>query len=254
MEDDTGTGLPASLAAAWGRRERPAKGPRPALSLDRIVQAAITVAEADGLAAVSMGRVAKELGAGTMALYRYVGAKGELLALMTDAAYGLPPAPDPDLDWRTGLARWARGVLEGYRRHPWLRHVPVESPPILPNQMHWMEDALVALRTTGLTGPEKLSTVMLLAGYVRYWAQVTLDIAAAAGARGVTAEEAMSGYGQRLALLVDAGRFPELHGLIAGDLFAAEQEADPDADFDFGLDRILDGVATLVAQRTGAPA
>ncbi|ASW54580.1 TetR/AcrR family transcriptional regulator [Plantactinospora sp. KBS50] len=260
MEDDSATGLPASLEAAWGLRDRPGKGPRPALSLDRIVRAAIGVAEADGLGAVSMGRVARELGAGTMALYRYVGAKGELLELMTDAAFGPPPQlptgpgtgpgsePAAGSDWRSALDRWTRAVLDSYRRHPWLRHVPMESPPILPNQLRWLEGALAVTRDTGLTGPERLSTAMLLAGYVRYWAQVTLDIAAAADASGVSPDEAMAAYGRRLARLLDADRFPQLHGLVAGGELQDEGE-DPEADFTFGLDRILDGVAALIDRR-----
>src|SRR5215468_2656297 len=83
--------LPASVAAAWGVRDRPHKGPKPGLSLERIVAAAVQVADAEGLAAVSMSRVAAELGTAPMSLYRYVTAKDELLALMLDAAYG--PAP-----------------------------------------------------------------------------------------------------------------------------------------------------------------
>ena len=90
-EKDDEIELPASIEAAWGIRERPRKGPKPGLSLPRIVEAAISVAERDGLAAVSMSRVAAELGASTMSLYRYVSAKDELLMLMADAAYGAPP-------------------------------------------------------------------------------------------------------------------------------------------------------------------
>src|SRR5271154_2120266 len=86
-------GLPGSVAAAWGIRERPHKGPKPALSLARIVDAAVRVADAEGLDAVSMGRVAAELGAAPMSLYRHVSAKEELLTLMVDAAWG--DSPDP---------------------------------------------------------------------------------------------------------------------------------------------------------------
>src|SRR5262245_35900157 len=112
MDDQIGGGLPASIAAAWGLRERPNKGPRPALSLQRIVAAAVRVAAADGLQAVSMGRVASELGVSTMSLYRYVGAKEELLALMADLTFEAPPARrGPEESWRDGLARWARTEL-----------------------------------------------------------------------------------------------------------------------------------------------
>ncbi len=96
-EDDDGSGpmtaaLPGSIAAAWGLRERPGKGPKRGLSLPQIVQAGRTAAAADGLGAVSMSRVATELGVGTMSLYRYVESKQELLDLMVDSALGPPPA------------------------------------------------------------------------------------------------------------------------------------------------------------------
>src|SRR5918993_1939838 len=105
MSDRSGTGLPASIEAAWGVRERPPKGPRPALSLERIVDAAARVAAADGLAAVSMSRVAGDLGVSTMSLYRYVAAKGELLALMADLPFEEPPARrGAEESWRDGLA------------------------------------------------------------------------------------------------------------------------------------------------------
>src|SRR5215831_13321951 len=85
--------VPADVAAAWGVRERPHKGPKPALSLARIVDAAMRVADAEGLDAVSMGRVATELGAAPMSLYRHVSAKEELLRLMVDATWGDSPGP-----------------------------------------------------------------------------------------------------------------------------------------------------------------
>src|SRR6202046_2090148 len=114
-------GLPGAVAAAWGGRERPHKGPRPALSLPRIVAAAVRVADAEGLDAVSMGRVAAELGTAPMSLYRHVSAKEELLRLMVDAAWGDSPGPlAPGENWRPGLSRWAWALRDAGRRHPWL--------------------------------------------------------------------------------------------------------------------------------------
>ena len=92
MDDE----LPAAVAAAWGVRAHPGKGPKPGLSLERIVAAAVKIASRDGLDAVSMSRVAAELGASTMSLYRYVNAKDELVKLMIDAAWGSPPAPEAE--------------------------------------------------------------------------------------------------------------------------------------------------------------
>jgi AcrR family transcriptional regulator len=252
MDDETSTGLPASIEAAWGLRERPTKGPKRGLSLERIVEAAMKVAASDGLAAVSMGRVASELGVSTMALYRYVAAKDELLALMVDATWASPPAvPAPGESWRAGLARWAWAELEVYRRHPWVLRVPISGPPATPNQVVWLERGLRCLRDTGLAEGEKLSVMLLLTGFVRNWATLEADLAEAArAAKAAGAQDAMSGYGRLLARLTDAERFPALHAVIeAGVLDQPGDSEDLDAEFVFGLERVLDGIEALVRAR-----
>src|SRR5689334_7765306 len=159
--DEDGTGLPASIEQAWGVRQRPTKGPKRGLSLERIVDAAVKIAGSDGLAAVSMSRVAADLGASTMSLYRYVAAKDELLALMLDAATGAPPdVPVPGEDWRAGLARWAWAERAALHRHPWAVRVPLTGPPATPNQIAWLERGLRCLRDTGLAEGEKLGVVI----------------------------------------------------------------------------------------------
>jgi AcrR family transcriptional regulator len=249
MEDNSGTGIPASIEAAWGLRERPTKGPKRGLSLERIVDAAVSVAGSEGLGAVSMSRVAAELGASTMSLYRYVAAKDELLALMVDAAYGEPPAERaPDEGWRAALSRWAWAELAGLRRHPWVLHVPIGGPPLAPNNIAWLEVGLRALRGTGLTEQEKMSTILLLTGFVRNWATLSTDLAEAAQAAGSTVNEAMAGYGRMLAKLIDAERFPALSEVVAAGALDDEDEPD-DAEFVFGLERILDGIEVLVRAR-----
>src|ERR1700761_6715795 len=111
--------IPPSIELAWGRRDVGTRGPKRGLTLARIVDAGIEVALSDGVQALSMARVAGELGVGTMSLYRYVSAKDELLTLMVDTALGPPPPPDPQEDWLAGLTRWAEAVRAAYRRHPW---------------------------------------------------------------------------------------------------------------------------------------
>ena len=235
------SGLPASHEAAWGLRERPSKGPKPGLSLERVVAAGIAVADAEGLAAVSMGRVAAEVGAGAMSLYRYVGAKDELLELMVDAAYGPPPPAVAGESWRDGLARWAWAEHDALRRHPWIVRVPISGPPALPNGTAWLERGLHCLRDTGLGEAEKLSVILLVSGFVRNEATLATDIEAA----GST--DVMRGYARLLARLTDADRFPALHRAIAGGGF--DDDDDIDAEFVFGLERVLDGIGTLVASR-----
>jgi AcrR family transcriptional regulator len=247
MEDDGDTGLPASIEAAWGLRERPRKGPKRGLSLEGIVGAAVRVAVADGLPAVSMSRVARELGASPMSLYRYVAAKDELLALMADAARGTPPAPAPDEGWRAGLARWAWGYLGVLRRHPWALRMPISGPPTTPNEMLWLEDGLRSLEGTGLHEGEKLSVMLLLSGYVRNEATLAADIAAAATAAGSQEAQIMPSWGRLLARLTDAERFPALHRVLASGVL--DQDDPPDDEFVFGLERVLDGVEALVRAR-----
>src|SRR3954469_14671265 len=114
-----GQGLTPGIAAAWGVKTPATKGPKPGLGLDRIVAAGVRVADADGLDAVSMNRVAKELGASAMSLYRYVGSKDELLALVIDAALGAVPRLPAEGDWRARLERWGWAPGRGMRGPPW---------------------------------------------------------------------------------------------------------------------------------------
>jgi len=248
--------LPASLAAAWGLRERPTKGPKRSLSLERIVEAAVRVAAEEGLPAVSIGRVAKELGSSPMSLYRYFATKDELLALMVDAAYGRPVPPPAVVDgaaegWRAGLARWATSARARLHANPWALSIPVSGPPMTPNQMYWLEDGLVSLRGTGLAEQEKLSVILLISGYVRNDAKLAADMGAgiaAAVAAGATVQEALDSYGATLALLIDPQRLPNVHAAITAGALSDDDALE--GEFTFGLDRILDGVEVLIRQRS----
>jgi AcrR family transcriptional regulator len=241
--------LPGSIAAAWGLRERPGKGPKPGLSLEQIVRSGIRVAEADGLAAVSMSRVASELGVGTMSLYRYVESKRELLDLMVDAAMGEAPLIDVRSGWRDGLAAWASAELAVYRSHLWGLQVPLSGPPATPNALGWLEQALRCLRDSGLDEDQKMSVILLLTTYVRSHATTEGQIDAAVRAAGISPQDAMTGYGKLLGMLLDPLRFPELTAVAASGVL---DKADPwDKEFYFGLERILDGVEVLIGNLAG---
>jgi AcrR family transcriptional regulator len=243
------TGLPASIEAAWGLREPPRKGPKPGLTLARIVAAAVDVAATEGLASLSMKRVAAELGASTMALYRYVAAKDELLALMVDAAIGTPPPrPGAEESWRAGLSRWSWAYLAVLSRHSWALRVPITGPQVTPNLTAWIEDGLRSMRDTGLAEPEKLSVILLLSGYVRNAATLAADMGAGASASG-TRVPIMPTWGGLLAQLTEPEDFPSLHAALASGVF--DQDDDPEDEFAFGLERVLDGIDTLVRKRTG---
>jgi AcrR family transcriptional regulator len=240
--------VPPSLAAAWGLTERTAKGPRPALSLAAIVDAAIAVAAADGLAAVSMGRVAKELGAAPMSLYRHVDSKAALLDLMVDRTYGEPPAPSTGGEgWRAGLERWARSAMGVLAANPWVVQVPITGPPVTPNQVAWMESALESMSGARLAEGEKVSVLLLLSGFVRNEIALALSIGGP--------PEGAPGYGETLAALTDRERFWALHAVIDAGVFddggdpTVQAPGEPDVDVGFGLDRILDGIAALQQRR-----
>ena len=114
-----------------------------------------------------------------------------------------------------------------------------------------MEQGLRCLRDTGLAEGEKLSVMLLLTGFVRNWATLEADLAEAAQASGSGAQAAMSDYGRLLARLTDAERFPALHAVIdAGVLDEPDGPEDQDAEFVFGLERMLDGIDALVRART----
>ena len=233
--------LPPSIALAWGRAERPRRGPKPGLSLERIVAAGIGLAVTDGLGSVSMGRVAAELGASTMALYRYVPAKDDLLTLMVDTAFGpAPGAAGPGDGWRAGLARWAAGIRAAYQRHPWVLRVPLSGELLLcPNNIAWMEDALQCLAGTPLPEQQKLSTILLVSGFVRNQATLADDIA---GGSGEAPE--IPGLGAAMSALIGPDGYPALRQAIASG--ALDDDDGIDDEFGFGLDRILDGLEVLI--------
>jgi AcrR family transcriptional regulator len=244
--------LPRSFHAAWGLPSSAERGPKPALTLARIVRAALDIAAAHGLDAVSMNRVAAELGVATMSLYRYVSAKDELLALMIDATLeAAPEKPSSAEGWRQGLSRWALEYLTVLHRHPWVVRVPLSGPPILPNQVRWFERGLECLSGTSLTEAQKVSALLLLNGFVRNEVLLTSDLQTASRGNTSAARQGASAYGQLLSKLADSQRFPAIRAVLDAGVFNGAD--DPDAGFTFGLDRILDGVAALMRrQRRGS--
>ena len=244
--------LPASVATAWGLRDSAARPRARGLSLRRIVEAGIRVATADGLAAVSMNRVATELGAAPMSLYRHLTAKDELLAHMMDTAFApVPEPPEPGESWRAGLNRWASAHLAIVRRHPWVLRIPVGGPPTMPNHVLWFERGLACLRDTRLRAAEKPSVLLLVDGFVRNRATLEADLMIAARASGVPPEQAGVAYSRLLARLTDADRFPAVRELLEARVFDGEDTVIDD--FRFGLDRILDGIEVLVRARDREP-
>jgi AcrR family transcriptional regulator len=196
-----------------------------------------------------MSRVAGELGSSAMSLYRYLGSKDELLALMQDVAMGLPPKPPADpADWRAGLTEWSVAAVQAYLNAPWTTRIPIPAPPITPNQIRWLEAGLSCMRGTGLREREKLSTILLLSAVARFQGTVAADTATATAAAG--GQDPTAGYGAALRQLADPADFPAVHAaILAGSMDDDEQDFTAE-ELRFGLDRILDGLDILVRQRT----
>jgi AcrR family transcriptional regulator len=234
--------LPRGVALAWGISANPQRGPKRELSIERIVETAVEIADADGLGAVSMSSVATKLGFTTMSLYRYVTAKDDLILLMQEYGTGLPPASIIESpDWKTGLARWSAASLEAYAAHPWLSDVPIQGTPNTPNNLAWMDAALTVLADTPLTPNERIGVLLLVTGQTRWEASVMRGYADSMRAQGVTIEERDRADAHIIANLVTAEQFPALRQAVEAGVFTAED--DP---FGFGLARILDGVQRYI--------
>jgi AcrR family transcriptional regulator len=250
---ETGTGLPPAVELLWGLRDKGRRGgPKPALSLEKIVAGAVALADEGGIAALSMSRLAERLGFTPMSLYRYVSSKDELLLLALDAAIGVP-GPPPDSPWRDRVRAWCQELTLCYRQHPWMLDVPISGLPAGPNQLAWFDRGLAALAATTLEEAEKASSVLLLATFVRTQAQLVRDIVGA-----MTAGAGEQPWSAVVTRLADPERYPAVARVIAAGVFDDDasapgqgEDAFPDDEYSFGLDRILDGLAAL--DRTRRP-
>jgi AcrR family transcriptional regulator len=238
------TRLPGSVKVLWREKDHPNRGPKPTLSADQIARAAISIADSDGLAAVSMQRIAREVDVTTMALYRYFSSKAELIDLMIDIAGG--PAPDLSAGskrWRTKLEEWTRRCSSIYRNHPWFLQVATARWRTMgPNELAWLEAALRVLGGTGLPARQQREAFLVLIGLVRSNAEFT-----AATAHGPAFEHWLSVMAKLLGKHRD--RYPSLIAAIDSGTFGP-----PSADgLEFGLKCILDGLESLVGRQERRP-
>jgi AcrR family transcriptional regulator len=218
--------------------------------VESVVDAAVTLADAEGLESVSMRRVAAELGVGTMSLYRYVETKDDLLDLMIDQVMGEGERPPRRSDWRAEL----RGIGLRHRtlvlRHPWVLGVCASRPPFGPNMLDTTERMLSAMDGQGIG----IDAMARLGGTVMAYVSgfVMSEIAEVETIRrtGVTEDEYRSAVGPYLMGVLAEGRHP----LLARYLHDAEHHPDPDQVFESGLDRVLDGIAVDLERMRAASA
>lgn len=236
--------LPRGIALAWGVAASPQRGPKREMSVERIVEAAVEIADAEGLAAVSMAAVANRLGFTPMSLYRYVSAKEDLILLMQEEATGLPSEEALAADgWRDGLTALYRGQIQTYLRHPWVLDVPISGSPATPNSSAWMDAGLRALADTPLTHDERLAVMLLVTGQARWAGIVLAGYARTERERGLAGEDVTRYEDALYRTLVTADAYPHLRAAIDAGVFL--DDSDP---FSWGLERTLDGVDAYIAQ------
>ena len=241
MSDPTEPELPRGLALAWGVAADPQRGPKREMSIERIVEAAIEIADAKGIGAVSMSAVAAKLGYTPMSLYRYVTAKDDLILLMQEEAYGLPSAAALEGTWREQLRTQYREQVAQFLRHPWALDVPILGSPATPASAAWMDAGLHALADTPLTYDERLATALLVSGQARWTGTVMAGYAHVERERGLDDEAIAREEDALFRRLVTADAYPDLRAAVDSGVFLEDGNG-----FEFGLDRGLDGVAAYI--------
>ncbi len=236
--DDTAAPLPKSVELLWGLSGPGTRGPKRGLSLVRIVEAAVAVADAEGFAALSMNRVAQELGFTTMSLYRYVDSKDTLVELLYDRIVGTPPPIPAGTPWRPALETWVWGQFQEFRRHPWMLDIPMTAPPIGPNNMNWLEAGLAAMADIPIPEPVKLQLLLNLSLYVIGRLRLLKEMGPTSGAEG--------DYNAVLTKVLDPQRYPSITAALSHQAFDQDELTWEEADFRFCLERLLDGYAQYI--------
>jgi AcrR family transcriptional regulator len=227
-------------ALVWAR-ERPEPSRR-APSVEQIVARAVAIADADGVAAVTMRRVAGELRSGTASLYRYVTNRDELLDLMVDAVQGEGDAPALTGDWRADLTAVAHRRRAAFLRHPWLSGELTGRPSLGPNSMRQADLALGAALELTPDATLAVNIVGTVMAYVLGAVATELADLQAQRRTGLTEAQWQASVGPYVRRLIDSGEYPHL----ARRLYEADDDIAPDERFAFGLARVLDGAAASV--------
>lgn len=237
--------LPSGIAISWGLHKQPQRGPKRELSIDQIVETAIGIADREGLAALSMNKVASTLGFTTMSLYRYIPSKDDLLLLMQEKVADIDyPADEPEMDWRDKMRQYVKLSINVFQVHPWFADIPITSVPLTPNQLRMVDLALRTTRNLPLNDFEKMAIVLLLSGYARWCGIIMKDMNMAIQAGKSPSSISGLDYSAALKKLVTPERYPDLYPVLMSGAYTEEnaEENTIGDDFDFGLERILDGI------------
>ena len=274
-ERPPGTELPETLPAVvqrlWGTAAPRRRGPKPALSLGQIVQAAIDLADAEGLAAVSMARIAEAVGYTPMALYRHVSGKEELLVLMSDAVAADLPAIPADAGWRAGLMTWARAQIDLGLARPWMIELPLSAAPPGPNRVRWIDQAFGVLHRVELPPDEKFAVIGLIAQHVLGESRVQIESRRAAlqqvrrdaglpestpeselDPMAIAAANPYADFETVLARHADPMAYPHLFEAFSSWPGTA-LGTDTEDDIAFGISLVLDGIEAYLRRRGALP-
>ena len=234
----------------WDDRLHPTRGPKPGLTPADVVQAAIVVADEEGLAAVAMHAVAARLGFTTMAVYRYFPNKQALLDAVIDAGTGAPPPlREPRADWRSEVARWSHAKRALLCARPWLAELPFVAAPHGPNWLSWLESIADSLSRTGLAAADVGQMISIVDGYTRGASDTAVSLARTR-ARGISEAEWAAGVGADLGRAIGDPRFPHFAAIITAP--PAGTPRTMEESFDFGLQRVLDGIEFFVRAAAAA--
>jgi AcrR family transcriptional regulator len=216
----------------WGLEAARRRGPKPALNVQVIVDTALELADTEGLAGVSMASVGAALHCTSMALYRHIASKEELITLLVDRVAAAESAIPERLGWREGLRRWTQIQIVGVLAHPWLLDLPLASTPLGPHRARWIDQGFAVMRTLDLPMADKGQIIALLSQHVLSEARVQVEIQNAA-------RNPYTDLGQLIHRVADPEDFPHLFAAFA----QGSTGAGPDAS---GIDLILDGIAARV--------
>ncbi|TYK45050.1 TetR/AcrR family transcriptional regulator [Actinomadura decatromicini] len=234
----------------WSVPERQGRGPRPAYSRARITEAAIGIADAEGLEAASMRRIAAELGTGAMSLYRYVPSRDDLLDLMEDHVLLEAQIPDrPSGDWRADLSLVAEGTRAVYRRHGWLADLRRPRTAMGPNRLRLVEFAFGAL-DVGIPIDDVFVLIEMLTGYVERVVRSELAWRREVEQSGLTPEQWMMRSAPYVRELLDSGAYPMFRRIV---IDARMPHMSADEQFRYGLERVLDCIAAVLPPGPAAP-
>lgn len=255
--ETSGAGDPArTIAALWGTGRPPRRGPKHTLTTGQVATAAIELADRDqDLGSLSMRRVAEALGVGTMSLYTYIASRDELLEVMLDTVYAeavrdLGPAGG----WEDGLRQVARVNWELCLRHPWVLQIFTGRPPLGPNTVAKYERELRVVDGIGLTDVEMDAVITLIHTHVEGVARQRIEADRTVRRTGLTDEQWWKAVEPALSEVFDPSAFPVASrvGQAAGQ--AHQSAHNPEHAYAFGLERLIAGLAVLVAERSSAPA